>query len=231
MVWRAVCPGTCAHIHVDYASTRAFTFSFEGAGGARAEVLEVPASGGAPLPVADVTAAVAGGDVRAGQTTHCSATNHMYIGVAHGGAGADQVLAVDLARGVVDKVITLQHRLFDALWATCDTTTGGAIGGVSFDAASGTAEFGTVDDSGAYTKKSSVAIAAGFVPSGLLTATSPASYQDAFIAAFYPPGALTNASHAAGLLWSVDPYGGGTDDTTAPIPYMLIGAAWDRGGR
>lgn len=91
LVWKAVCPGTCAHMHVDYSSTRAFTFSFEGPGGARAEVLDVPASGGPSQQLADVSKAVAGGNVLPGQTTHCSATNHMYIGVSHGGAGKDQV--------------------------------------------------------------------------------------------------------------------------------------------
>ena len=229
LIWKAPCPGTCAHMHVDYSSTRAFTFSYEGPGGMRAEVVEIPASGGAPVQVADVSAAVAGGLVKAGQTTHCSATNHIYIGVAHGGAGKDQVLAVDLASGQVDKTTTLQVALFDALWATCDGS--GVIGGVSFNAATGSADFGTVDANGAYTKKDTVAIKAGFVPSGLLTATSPANFADAFIAAFYPPGALTNVSHAAGLLWDVDPYGGGTADDTHPIDYMLVGASWDRGGR
>ena len=91
LVWKSTCPGTCAHMHVDYSSTRAFTFSFEGPGGARAEVLDVPASGGPSQQLADVSTAVAGGNVLPGQTTHCSATNHMYIGVSHGGAGKDQV--------------------------------------------------------------------------------------------------------------------------------------------
>ena len=129
----------------------------------------------------------------------------------------------------MDKVTTLSVRLFDALWATCDGS--GVIGGVTFSASAGAAEFGTVNAAGAYTKKATVSIAAGFVPSGLLTATSPASYQDAFIAAFYPPGSLTNASHAAGLFWEVDPYGGGTADDTNGIDYMLVAASWDRGGR
>jgi len=142
---------------------------------------------------------------------------------------ARQVLAVDLATGAVDKVTTLSVRLFDALWATCDGS--GVIGGLTYSAKAGTAEFGTVDANGAYSKKATVNVAAGFVPSGLLTATSPASYQDAFIAAFYPPGSLTNASHTAGLLWEIDPYGGGTADDTNPIDYMLVGASWDRGGR
>lgn len=91
LVWKSVCPGTCAHMHVDYSSTRAFTFSFEGPGGTRAEVLDVPASGGPSQQLADVSNAVAGGNVLPGQTTHCSATNHVYIGVSHGGAGKDQV--------------------------------------------------------------------------------------------------------------------------------------------
>lgn len=151
-----------------------------------------------PPQVADITKEVAGGDVRPGQTTHCSATKHMYVGVDHGGAGKDQVLAVDLVKGVVDQTVTLQVRapgpgarflhppttlapptaaaaqvpLFAALWATCDGS--GIVGGVSYEtSAAGEASFGTVDPKGAYTKKASVQVTPGLEPSGLLTATSP----------------------------------------------------------
>ena len=57
-----------------------------------------------------------------------------------------------------------------------------------------------------------------------LTATSPATFQDAFIATLYPPGAPATK----GWLWAVDPYGGGSDDEVSPIAYDLIGAAWTR---
>ena len=228
IITKTPCPGICAHMHVDYQSFNAYTFSFEGPGGARAEIVEVLRGGGAPVQVADISREVAGGAVAAGQTTHCSATNHMYVGVSHGGAGKDQVLAVDLASGAVDAVTTLAVPLFSALWATCDGS--GVIGGLSHSAAAGAAEFGTVDKAGAYSKKSSVALEAGLVPSGMLTATSPPSYQDAFVAAFYPPGTIANGSNTAGSLWAVDPYGGGTDDFMSKISYYLIGAAWSRGG-
>jgi hypothetical protein len=138
------------------------------------------------------------------------------------------VLAVDLAKGAVDATTTLQVPLFDALWATCDGS--GVIGGVSYGASVGSAEFGTVDTRGAYTKKSSVAVSPGLVPSGLLTATSPNNFEDAFFAGFYPPHELTNQTNVKGETWSVDPYGGGTDDFTSPVNYYLIGAAWTRGG-
>lgn len=228
IVWKAPCPGECAHMHVDYASGHAYTFSYEGPFGARAEIVEVLGNGQPPVQVANITAAVNGGTVRVGQTTHCSATNHMYVGVSHGGAGRDQILAVDLASGAVDAVTQLQAPLFDALWATCDGS--GVVGGVSFGSSVGSAEFGTVDDAGKFVPKASVAIKPGFLPSGLLTATSPATYQDAFVAAFYPKGTRNNDT-AQGLIWAVDPYGGGTDDFTTPIDYVLIGASWDRGGR
>jgi len=55
-------------------------------------------------------------------------------------------------------------------------------------------------------------------------------FADAFFAGFYPPGALTNATKVAGETWSVDPYGGGTDDFTSPVDFYLIGAAWTRAG-
>ena len=75
---------------------------------------------------------------------------------------------------------------------------------------------------------STVGVWANHEPSGLLTGTSPASYKDAFIAAFYPAGTMTNATAARGALWAVDPYGGGSDNEVTAFGYMLIGAAWDR---
>ena len=63
------------------------------------------------------------------------------------------------------------------------------------------------------------------MPSGTITATSPANFQDAFIVPLY-----NSTTATAGLLWSVDPYGGGTDDFVTPLPYRLISAAWAQGG-
>jgi hypothetical protein len=228
LITKTPCPGLCAHMHVDFTALNAYTFSYEGPFGSRAEIVEVLNGGGAPVQVADITKAVAGGAVGPGQTTHCSATKHMYVGVSHGGAGRDQVLAVDLTSGAVDQVTTLSEPLMQALWATCDGS--GVIGGVAYAAGAAAAEFVTVDTSGKFTHKASVAVPAGLVASGLLTATSPAAFTDAFIAAFYPPQTLANATNAAGELWAVDPYGGGSDDFTTPIDFFLIGAAWSRGG-
>jgi hypothetical protein len=87
-----------------------------------------------------------------------------------------------------------------------------------------------VDAAGAYSLKAKIGTPGNLEPSGLLTATSPASYQDAFIATAYPPSTLTNATSARGVLWAVDPYGGGSDDFVTPLSYVLIGAAWDREG-
>lgn len=249
--------GICAHMHVDFQSGHAYTLCIErGATGFRAEVVEV--TGAAPISVADISTAVAGGRSAPGQTTHCSAFDSMYVGVDHGGAGKDVVITVDLAAGTVSKVTTLQAPLARALWATCDGS--GVIGGVSFvagdtPAANGTATFGgeslheaslrnssrhetltslpaqtAYDAAGKFVVDSTVGVFPNHVPSGMLTGTSPASYKDAFIATFYPPGTASNSTAARGAIWSVDPYGGGTDDVVAAFPYFLIGAAWDREG-
>ncbi len=226
---KAAVPGVCAHMHVDFNSHNAFTLCVEASG--RAVVTEV--SGVTPVAVADVTAALAGGAVAPGQTTHCSAFQSMYIGVDHGGAGRDAVVTVDLRAGAVTGTTTLGAPVPLALWATCDGS--GAVGGVSFAAGSaggnGTATFGAFDAKGAYKVDSTVGVFAGLAPSGLLTGTSPASYQDAFVAAFYPAGTGTNDTSVSGALWAVDPYGGSADDFVTALDYMLIGAAWDREGR
>ncbi len=129
-------------------------------------------------------------------------------------------------------MVKLKQPLFSALWGTCDGS--GVIGGVVFmpgaAGGNGTATFGTINGAGTYTPDSAVGVPAGFVPSGLLTGTSPASYRDAFVAAFYPSGTFTNNTNANGYLWAVDPYGGGSDDYVTEFDYYLVGAAWDRQG-
>lgn len=225
---KAACTGVCAHLHADHSSGFVFTLS-QSAG--RTVVAEV--SNGRSTLVADISSNVAGGSIGPGQTTHCSFTKHMYVGVDNGGAGKDVILAVDLTSGQVDATTVLKKvPLFNALWADCDGS--GVIGGLTFTpgagaAENGTAVFGSVDVSGAYTPTSdSIAVPPGFAPSGLLTATSPNTVQqDAFVAAFYPPGTAYNNSAASGFVWSVDPYGAGSDDFLTPITYQLLAAAWD----
>jgi hypothetical protein len=219
VVYRVAVPGVCAHMHVDYTTGHAYTLCTDGA---TTEVVEV--TGAAPVTVADVTKAVAGGATLPGQTTHCSATQSMYVGVSHGGAGKDAIVSVDLTAGRVSGSVTLASPLSRTLWATCVGS--GVVGGLDFTP--GNATFGTFDAAGRFKLDSSVTVPPGLVPSGLLTATSPASYKDAFIAAFYPDGTETNSTTASGVLWAVDPYGGGSDDFTSPIDFVLIGAAWDR---
>jgi hypothetical protein len=226
VVYRVAVPGTCAHMHADFQTGHAYTLCTAGATTAVVEV-----TGSAPVTVADITAAVGGGATLPGQTTHCSATQSMYVGVSHGGAGKDAIVSVDLTAGRVSGSVTLASPLSRTLWATCDGS--GVVGGLDFApgaaaGAPGNATFGTFDAAGRFKVDSSVAVPPGLVPSGLLTATSPATYQDAFLGAFYPDGTLPNSTTASGVLWAVDPYGGGSDDFTSPVGFVLIGAAWDR---
>jgi len=230
IIYKSSAPGVCAHMHADFSTGHAYTLCIEDAAtGYRAVVTEV--TGSKPVAVADITANVNRGSVAPGQTTHCSAFQSLYVGVDNGGQGRDVIITVDLTAGKVSKVTKLASDLTRSLWATCDGS--GVIGGLSFvpgdtPAANGTATFGAFDGSGAYTADSTVGIPPNHVPSGLLTATSPATYKDAFIAAFYPAGTLSNATAARGVLWAVDPYGGGSDDYVSVFPYFLVGAAWDR---
>ena len=227
LIYKSAAPGICAHMHADFSTGHAYTLCIEEAAtGYRAVVTEV--TGAAPVAVADVTNEVAHGRVAPGQTTHCSAFQSMYVGVDNGGNGKDVIITVDLTAGKVSKVTTLSADLTRSLWATCDGS--GVVGGLSFrpgpsPAENGTATFGAFDASGAFKVDSTVGVWPNHEPSGLLTGTSPATYKDAFIAAFYPAGTLTNATATRGALWAVDPYGGGSDDFVTAFPYYLIGAA------
>jgi len=181
--WSAPCPGACEHMHVDYTSGDAYTLSINGGVTAVVEVSQPHAY----TVVVDISAAVAGGTVRPGQTTHCSAYKHMYVGVTAPGGGA-AIVSVDLVARAVDRVMPLPagRAMFDSLWATCDGS--GTIGGVSWTPGAGavgnsTAEFGTLDAAGRYTARARVGVPAGLEPTGLLTATSPATYADQFLAA------------------------------------------------
>ena len=225
-LYRVPVPGVCAHMHADFSTGHAYTLCIDGASAIVTEV-----TGSAPIDVVDISADVAGGRVAPGQTTHCSAFQSMYVGVDNGGNGKDAIITVDLTAGKVSKVTALSADLTRSLWATCDGS--GVVGGLSFvqgssPGANGTATFGAFAADGSFKVDSTVGVFPNHVPSGLLTGTSPASYKDAFIAAFYPAGTLTNATAARGALWAVDPYGGGSDDIVTTFPYYLIGAAWDR---
>ncbi len=187
---------------------------------------------GAFTKVVDVTSSMgAGGTTKPGQTTHCSAFKHMYINAVS--ASGDVIISVDLVAKRVDKITQIAANApnFDSIWGTCDGS--GVIGGVSWTPGAGaasnsTAQFGTLSSSGSYTLAKMIGVPPGLEPTGLLTATSPANYADAFLAAAYPVGTLSNATDVKGYTWAVDPYGGGGDDFVAPIPFYLIGAAWTR---
>ena len=230
LIYKSPAPGICAHMHADYSTGHAYTLCIEDSATAyRAVVTEV--TGAQPVAVADITSEVNKGRVAPGQTTHCSAFQSMYVGVNNGGGGKDVIISVDLTAGKVSKVTPLSADLTRSLWATCDGS--GVVGGLSFQpgatpADNGTATFGAFDANGAFKVDSTVGVWANHAPNGLLTGTSPANYKDAFIAAFYPEGTLSNATAARGALWAVDPYGGGSDDYVTAFPYYLIGAAWDR---
>lgn len=214
------CPGKCGDMHVDYSTGRAFVTSET-----LRSVIVTEVSNGKSVPILDITQAVgATGTVQA--TTHCSAGGHLYVGVNNAGVTQDFILDVDLDAGKIGNVIQLSIPIFDAMWSTC--TGNGLIGGISYKAgsgnANGTATFGSVDQTGAYTPRDSVGVPAGFVPSGLITGTEDASTN---IAPFYPPATPTNSTgQVSGYLWAVNPYGG-SDDFVTEFSYYLIGAAVD----
>lgn len=219
--------GDCAHMHVDYNSGNLYTLCLENAAsGPFADVVEV--SGAAPVVVAKIAAAIAGGAVLPGQTTHCSAYKSMYIAVSHGGAGMDTVVTVDLVAARVKSVVKLADAAPRALWATC--TGDGEIGGVAWApgagaGASGTASFGEFSAAtGAYKPLASVAVPATLEPTGLLTETE----TEQAIAVFMPRGTRTNATIVDGALWSFAPFAGTADSKVADYTYNLIAASLDR---
>lgn len=152
--------GTCAHMHVDFSTGNAYTLCIVDASvGYQAIVTEV--SGTTHRAVVDISTSVARGSVAAGQTTHCSATHSMYVGVDNGGAGKDVILTVDLTAGRVSATTILAGALPRTIWATCDGS--GVVGGLSFVPGAGvtqngTATFGTFSASGVYTVDSKVRV-------------------------------------------------------------------------
>lgn len=117
---KAPCPNVCHNLHADYTTGHAYTLSIDPTKNTSVVTL---VTNGQATPVADVSGLVKDGRVSVGQTTHCSLTHHMYIGVDNGGAGKDIVIAVDLVAGKADGVTTLQVPLFKALWGTCEYDT------------------------------------------------------------------------------------------------------------
>jgi hypothetical protein len=223
--------GICAHMHFDVTSRMAYTLCNDESG--HWKVWGINATSGDATMVGDVTSSVAGGAILPGQTTHCSATHHLYLGVSHGGGGKDVVLAVSTATGEVDNTTALSVPLFAALWANCDGS--GAIGGVSFvpgssRADNGTLAFGTVDIRGAYTQLVSASLSPGYLPNGVLTATSDRGTSGNYYAALaYPSGHTTNTSGAEGFMWLIDPLGSDPGvDEVSEFGYNLISASWER---
>jgi hypothetical protein len=228
---KATLAGDCAHMHADYPTGNLYTFC--SSPGGKASVWEI--AGASPKLVADVTAAVAGGATLPGQTTHCSAFRTMYIGVAHGGAGKDAIISLNLTSGKVYHAATLAEPLPRALWAVCNTAgpADGYIGGVSWapgasPAANGTATFGEFDAaSGTFKQLFKVGVPDELEPSGLLTETE----DQLAIAAFYPKGYVHNATVETGALWTLDPFGKSGEDAVAQYSYNLLSASWDTSAR
>lgn len=222
--------GVCAHMHFDVTSRTAFTICDESG---HWKVWSINSTTGSTKLIGDMTKSVAGGSILPGQTTHCSATHHLYLGVSHGGAGKDVVLAVSTATGVVDNTTVLSVPLFAALWANCDGS--GAIGGLSYTPGAGPADnatlaFGTVDVRGAYTQITQASLFPGYVPNGVLTATSDRGPSGNYYAALvYPPGHLTNSTGGEGFMWLLDPLGSDPGvDEVSEFSYNLVSASWER---
>lgn len=211
--WRAPCAGRCGNVHFDIPSETVVALS-QAAG--RATVVGFAAGNGTARALGDITAALGGAAVGPGQTSHCSATRHVYVGVA----GADAVLAFSLATGRVDATTALRAPLPAALWAACDAN--GFLGGLS--AGAGQLTFGVFAANGSYTESAHVALPAGFAPTGLLTATSDRGASgNLFLAT------VRGASGAVEAAWVVDPWGTGTDqDALTDFGFDLLAASWDR---
>ena len=230
ILYRTPCPGTCAHMHFSIGTRTPYTLSQQPSG--VSQVLEVLPTG--VRLVGDVSDAIGAGAVAPGQTTHCSATDHMYVGVVRGGAGKDAILAVSLTTGAVDNTTTLNVPLYSALWAACDGSTTRVFGGISLTPAStpganATLAFGHVSATGMYSEDVSVSVPPNFVPNGMLTATSDRSTGNDFAATLYPPTYAADDATATGYLWVVDAWGTETvADELSEFAYNLIAASWAR---
>lgn len=181
------------------------------------------ASNGTARTIGDLSKALVGVNVNSGQTTHCSATRTVYIGVSRGGAGKDVVLSFSLTSGtVVATTPLLGAPLPRALWAACDASLG-FIGGVA-SSQSGSLEFGVFSTSGGYTRNDRVTIPSGWAPSGLLTATSDrGATGNLFLAT------INDETGAAAAAWTVDPWGTGkTQDALTDFQWTMLAASWDR---
>lgn len=222
--------GTCAHMHFDVTDRVAYTLCEDGG---HWKVWSINATTGLISVVGDFTSSVAGGAILPGQTTHCSATHHLYVGVSHAGVGKDVVLAVSTATGAVDNITSLTVPLFTALWANCDGS--GVIGGVSYTAGrskldNGTLAFGTIDVRGDYTQVVTATVPPGYFPNGVLTATSDRGPSGNYYAALaYPADHMTNTSGGEGFFWLLDPLGSdpGVDEVSS-FSFNLISASWER---
>jgi hypothetical protein len=240
VISKTPCPAVCNTMHLDFSTGDAITLSVDatlapGAPG-RARVLRFHGNGPSPTVAADVSAALTG-TTAPGMSTHCSAFKHFYVAQGLGGAGVDSVLSVDLVAGRVDAVTTLPLAA-PFMWAQCDgTNTVGtlALAPAGAPGGNGTATLGSLvlnGGAGAYTPKGVIGIPPGLAPSGLIAGTSVVTSADAaFVASFYPAGTTSATVGAAGVLWAVEPFGSPpySLDTVSPLPYNLIGAAWDRG--
>ena len=218
--WRVPCTGHCGNVHFDIPSESAIVLS-QGAPGASATVFAFAAANGSALALGEV--ALTGARVGPGQTTHCSATRHLYVGVARSSAPGDSVLSFSLTDRRVDAATPLVGApLPAALWAACDATLG-FLGGV-FGNGQGELSFGVFAADGSYNESARVS-APGLTPTGLLTATSDRGASgNLFLATARGAGGATEAA------WVVDPWGTGkTQDKLTDFAYDLIAASWVSG--
>jgi hypothetical protein len=219
IISKTPCPGLCHNVHVDHDSLEVFTVSIS----KTIQVLGV--ENGQTFPVVDITSAVGSGTIRAGHTTHCSATKHVYVGVDNAGRQPDVIISVDLVNKNIDSVETLAFPIFTSLWASCSGNR--QIGGTVLDNATSTGFFETVDPTVTPpqnpTVESKIQLPLDYAFTGLITATETESI---LITTLYNSSSDADPYQVdRHYMWVVSP-GGPSADFIEPLDYLLVGAAW-----
>jgi hypothetical protein len=226
---RVALPGVLArNLHMYDVDFSAWTLALSATTNPRTAVV-TRVLGGVATPWVDVSAAVGNGTVWPGGTTHCSATNTMYIAVDAPDGESDKLLAVSLTSKSVASVINLNFPVPTALWANCGT---GVVGGClvfSAGQARQTAVVGEIHTDGSFYPLMSQHLPAPPVgmPNYEFSGTFTADFEYAYLAPLYPGagGVTPLANGTGGMLWLPDPAGGAGNETLVPFSTYLVGAA------